>query len=45
LREGLLAYLELLKSDATIEFRHAQLLYAAGALKESPKLPEILRDG
>jgi hypothetical protein len=45
LRDALLAYRHMLQGDALENFRHQQLLYALGALKESPRLPRILRDG
>ena len=44
-REGLLAYVELLKQDAREEYRQAELFFAMGKLKKLPPLPRILRDG
>lgn len=43
LRDGLLDYVEILKQDALDGFRHAQALYVAGGLKESPSVPDILK--
>lgn len=41
-REGLIAYIELLQRDAVESYRHECALYAAGGLKAAPTIPKIL---
>jgi hypothetical protein len=45
IREGLLAYVEILKQDATDQYKLELLMYALGKMKKPPSLPRILKDG
>jgi hypothetical protein len=40
-----MSYVELLKADATEEYRFGMLLFGLDKLKKPPTLPRILRDG
>lgn len=42
IREGLLAFVEVLKQDAAEEFRFAKLAYAIGGGRK-PEVPKILK--
>lgn len=37
-------YIDTLREAALDSFRHNQLLYVAGGLKESPAIPTLLKD-
>ena len=42
MRDALLEYVQILREDALSHFKHAQLLYVLGGLKQKPPVPEIL---
>jgi hypothetical protein len=42
MRDALLDYVELLRTDALAQFRHEQTLFVLGGLKQAPTLPPIL---
>lgn len=44
MRDGLEAFIHLLREEAASDFRHEQLMYVQGGLKKQPKLPAILKD-
>lgn len=43
-RDGLQAYVELMRDEAQVAYRHAQSLFVAGGLKEAPRVPDLLRE-
>ncbi len=42
-RDGLFAYLEIVRGEAMVQYRHDQVLFVQGGMKKAPKPPAILR--